>query len=75
MGDPYLMKRLKACVLLSPPPYDWAMLVLKMMIGDESKMVVYKLRNAASELLIMHPKLASSYGPDFIANLVLRKVI
>ena len=75
MGDPYLMKRLRASVLLSPPPYDWAMLVLRLMAGDDGKVIVEKLRNAATELLIVHPDLASAYSPDFIVNMVLRKVI
>jgi hypothetical protein len=75
MGDPYLMKRLKTCALVAPPPYDWAMLVLRLMMGDESKPIVTKLRSAASELLINHPKLASHYDPDFVVNMVLRKVI
>jgi hypothetical protein len=75
MGDPYLMKRLKTCALVAPPPYDWAMLVLRLMMGDDSKVIVTKLRSAASELLINHPKLASHYDPDFVVNMVLRKVI
>jgi hypothetical protein len=74
MGDPYLMKKLRGCALLSPPPYDWATLVLRLMVGDDSKLIVEKLRSAVSELLIRHP-LLPELTADFVVNMVLRKFI
>ncbi|MGB6066405.1 MAG: hypothetical protein WBG50_16510 [Desulfomonilaceae bacterium] len=73
--DPYLMKRLHASALLAPPPYDWAMLVTRLMLGNNSKVVIEKLRTSASEFLIHQPKVAKVYKPDFLVNMVLRKFI
>jgi hypothetical protein len=74
-GDPYLMKKLRVAALLSPPPYDWATLVTRLILGKDSKFVVEKLRNAVSEFLITQPAIARAYNPDFIVNMFLRKVI
>jgi hypothetical protein len=75
VGDPYLMKKLRVSALVSPPPYDWATLVLRLMVGDDSKLIVDKLRSAVSELLISNPAVARTYSPDFVVNMVLRKFI
>ncbi len=75
MGDPYLVKRLRVSALLSPPPYDWATLVMRLILGDDSKLVLEKLRSGVSELLINHPAIASTYSPDFVVNMVVRKFI
>ena len=76
MGDPYLMKKIaRSSALLSPPPYDWATLVLRLMVGDDSKLIVEKLKSAVSELLISHPTVARTYSPDFVVNMVVRKFI
>lgn len=57
-GDPYLLKRLYISALLAPPPYDWAVPVIRLMVGNSSQ-VIEKLRTAAAEFLVHQPQIAS----------------
>lgn len=71
-GDPYLMKRLFMSALLSPPPYDWALLVTKLMIGDRTEQIVDVLRKQVSDFLISRSQIARYYSSQYIINYILR---
>jgi hypothetical protein len=71
-GDPYLMKRLYLSALLSPAPWDWTLLVSKLMIGAQADQLVEVLNKQASAFLLTHGQLARHISPQFIVNYILR---
>ncbi|MBI4962801.1 MAG: hypothetical protein HY913_05950 [Desulfomonile tiedjei] len=71
-GDPYLMKRLYMSALLSPPPYDWALLVTKLMIGPQADQIVEGLKKLVNEFLLSHPRFARQLNSQMIVNYILR---
>jgi len=71
-GDPYLMKRLFVSALLSPPPWDWTLLVSKLMIGPQTDQIVEMLNKQASAFLLTHGSIAQHVSSQFIVSYILR---
>jgi len=71
-GDAYLMKRLYLSALLSPPPWDWALLVTKLMVGPQADQLVASLNKQATSFLVSHSQIASRVSSQFIVNYILR---
>jgi len=74
--DPFLIKRLFASMVNSPPPYDWAIPVLRVMVGDKNtKRIVTVLNQVVSSFLGRHPRLAGAHRQQFIINALLSRIM
>lgn len=74
--DPYLTKRLFACMAFSPPPYDWAVPVFRLMVGDKNtKLIVSALGKVVTDFLLSRPRLAASFNQQLIINALLSRLI
>lgn len=75
--DPFLVKRLFASMVNSPPPYDWAVPVLKVMVGDKNaRKIVTALNTVVGKFLSSNPRFAGLLQQQqFIVNTLLSRIM